>query len=155
MALKSPAHSPSSPSASDTSARDCKGKPQLLRHTGMNWMYVPIKDDGCRGCGCGLGVPSRAVPPPASPAEQSPHGAPTPVLGKYFPSLRKRLVQSASHFLHQKYLEESKRSGEEGSCKAEEAVRHSQPRHGDARELERHKRMSGLCSPLEPQRWQR
>lgn len=101
------------------------------------------------------GVPSWAVPHPAAPAEQFPHQAPTPMLGKHHPPLGKSLVQSANHFLCQKYLEESKRSGEEGSCKAEEAGRHSQPRHGDIQELERHKRGSGLCSPLEPQLWQR
>lgn len=121
------------------------------KHTGMNEMCVyHIEDDAWRDSGCSLGLPS------SSPSISCrAHQAPTAMLGKHHPPLRKSLVQSARHFLCQKYLEESKRSGEEGSCKAEEAGRHSQPQHGDAQELERHKRVSGLCSPLEPQCWQR
>lgn len=106
---------------------------------------------GCPDGVCIPGLAQHLLQTRLSPAGHPAHS----LFGKHYPSFRKSLGQPESHFLYQKYLEESKRSGEEGSYKAEEAVRHSKPWYGDAQELEKNKRVAGLCSPLEPRLWQR
>lgn len=88
--------------------------------------------------------------------QTQPRRAPgSPWAGQRCPSPRHTPGQPERHFLCQKYLEESKRSGVEGSCKAEEALRRSKPRYGDSQGLERDKSLSGLCSLPELHFWQR
>lgn len=156
MAFKSPAGSTSSPSACHDLVLQRKTTVPMKHGWQMRFIIISGMMDsktvswGAQlGCSC-LGLTQHLLqtgPPTGNP----PHS----LFGKHYPSLRKSLGQPESHFLHQKYLEESKRSREEGSYKAEEAVRRSKPRYSNVQELERNKRVSGLCSPLEPQLWQR